>query len=204
MQATLEVLGDLTASDDEVQGLLGRLWQSSNWMGSLIANLETLAQLDDDDEPIAARPTPVIEVVEPAVAVAQPLLDRRRQPGRLIVANPTARIDADPQLLGQALVNLLTNASAYSPPGEPIDITIRTNGECVEIRVTDRGPGVLPHERERIFDRYARGSAGERQRRGLGLGLHLARAIVERHGGAIGVDSVVGQGAAFWIALPSL
>ena len=120
------------------------------------------------------------------------------------MSNPTTRIDADPQLVGQALVNLLTNASAYSPVGELIDITIRTNGEWVEIRVTDRGPGVLPHERERIFERYARGSAGERQRRGLGLGLHLARAVVERHGGAIGVDSVIGQGSTFWITLPSL
>ena len=173
-------------------------------MGALIANLETLALLDQDDEPIAARPTPVIELVEPALAMVQPLLDRRQQLGRRHRVEPDHPDRRRSSTRGPSARQPVDERQRLSPVGELIDITIRTNGEWVEIRVTDRGPGVLPHERERIFERYARGSAGERQRRGLGLGLHLARAVVERHGGAIGVDSVIGQGSTFWITLPSL
>jgi signal transduction histidine kinase len=67
--------------------------------------------------------------------------------------------------------------------------------------VRDRGPGIAPGEQHRIFERFVRGEAAE-GKGGLGIGLYLCRTIVERHGGAIGVDSTVGGGAAFWIDLP--
>ena len=69
------------------------------------------------------------------------------------------------------------------------------------VTVRDRGPGIAPGEQQRIFERFVRGEAAE-GKGGLGIGLYLCRTIVERHGGAIGVDSTVGGGAAFWIDLP--
>jgi signal transduction histidine kinase len=68
--------------------------------------------------------------------------------------------------------------------------------------VTDHGPGIAPEEQKRIFMRFARGAAGEERPEGLGLGLHIVRTLVEMHGGEVGVDSVPGHGASFWLRLP--
>jgi signal transduction histidine kinase len=77
----------------------------------------------------------------------------------------------------------------------------RAAGPRVRVTVRDRGAGVPEHERGRIFDRFVRGAAAEAAG-GLGIGLYLCRTIMECHGGAIGVDSTVGDGASFWIDLP--
>jgi signal transduction histidine kinase len=102
------------------------------------------------------------------------------------------------------LVNLIGNASAYSPPGGEITVTVTAAPGCVEVRVRDQGPGVPRCERERIFSPYARGRHGRETRAsGLGLGLHIVRTLVQLHGGTVGVRSVPGQGAAFWFRLPT-
>jgi len=75
------------------------------------------------------------------------------------------------------------------------------SASVARVTVRDRGPGVPAAERERIFDRFVRGAAAE-GKGGLGIGLYLCRTIMERHRGAIGVDSTVGEGASFWIDLP--
>jgi two-component system, OmpR family, sensor histidine kinase VicK len=111
-------------------------------------------------------------------------------------------VSIDDARVHQVVLNLLENAARYAPEGAPISVAVSTPGPAVaRVIVRDRGPGIAAAERERIFDRFARGSAAE-GKGGLGLGLYLCRMIVERHGGAIGVDSTVGDGAAFWIDLP--
>jgi len=100
------------------------------------------------------------------------------------------------------LLNLLENAARYSPEGAPITVTVAPSGAgAVRVTVRDRGPGIAAAEQARIFQRFVRGAASE-GKGGLGIGLYLCRSIMERHGGAIGVDSTVGGGAAFWIDLP--
>ena len=100
------------------------------------------------------------------------------------------------------LLNLLENAARYSPDGAPIAVAVSAPAAAVaRVTVRDRGPGIAAAEQQRIFDRFVRGAAAE-GKGGLGIGLYLCRTIVERHGGAIGVDSTVGDGAAFWIELP--
>jgi signal transduction histidine kinase len=111
-------------------------------------------------------------------------------------------VSVDETRIHQVLLNLLENAARYSPEGAPIDVVVATPSAAVaRVTVRDRGPGVPDAERARIFDRFVRGTAAE-GKGGLGIGLYLCRSIMERHGGAIGVDSTVGAGAAFWIDLP--
>jgi signal transduction histidine kinase len=101
------------------------------------------------------------------------------------------------------LLNLLENADRYSPPEAAVAVTVAAAaGARVRVTVLDRGSGVAPAERERIFGRFVRGAAGEGTS-GLGLGLYLCRTIVERHGGTIGVDGAAGGGSSFWIELPA-
>jgi len=109
-------------------------------------------------------------------------------------------VTVDLERMVQVLINLLENAVRYSPPGLPVVVAaMRTDGDptMARIEVRDRGPGLSAEDQARIFGRFVRGAASEGTS-GLGIGLYLCRAIVERHGGAIGVDSVAGAGATFW------
>ena len=99
--------------------------------------------------------------------------------------------------------NLLSNAARYSPAGNEIRITAQVVDECVEVQVTDHGTGVAPEDCERIFEKFYRGRHGATLAvRGTGLGLAVARQLVEAHAGTIGVRSIVGAGSTFWVRLP--
>jgi signal transduction histidine kinase len=110
-------------------------------------------------------------------------------------------VDADPDLLGVAVENLVRNAIQYSPPGSPVTVEVR-HGTGVEIAVTDRGPGLSPVERPGVFDAFTRRSAG-RLRSGTGLGLYVAQQVVLAHRGSIDFDpDSSGCGSVFTITLP--
>ena len=100
----------------------------------------------------------------------------------------------------QVVTNLLSNAIKYGA-GKPVDIVVAPSSGSARIVVTDRGPGIDAQHHGRLFERFAR-FAPARQYGGFGLGLWIARVIVEAHGGTIGVDSQVGQGASFFVDLP--
>ena len=123
------------------------------------------------------------------------------KPAPIVVELPPAPLAAsvDVGRIQQVLVNLLENAVRYSPVGSNVTVLLaRPAPATARIEVRDAGPGLSAEEQARIFDRVVRGAASEGTS-GLGLGLYLCRAIVEQHGGTIGVESVPGAGATFWI-----
>ena len=110
---------------------------------------------------------------------------------------------ADGDRLVQVLVNLMSNSIKFSPQGSSIDITLKSNQRTVEFRVTDRGRGIPEEFRTSIFDRYKQVEIGDsKQKGGTGLGLAICKAIVDQHGGTIGVDSEMGVGSTFWFRIP--
>jgi len=110
---------------------------------------------------------------------------------------------ADPEKLAQVLVILLDNAAKYSPPGAEVAVRARERDEGVELAVADRGPGVPPEERDKVFGRlYQVGKAIYHSKPGVGLGLYIARRIVEAHGGRIWCEDNPGGGAVFKFTLP--
>jgi signal transduction histidine kinase len=99
--------------------------------------------------------------------------------------------------------NLLSNAARYSAAGSEIRVSAFADGEAVRIEVTDQGAGIAAEDCERIFEKFYRGKHGATLAvRGAGLGLAVARQLVEAHGGQIGVRSTPGQGSTFWLRLP--
>jgi signal transduction histidine kinase len=102
--------------------------------------------------------------------------------------------------LDQVVANLLSNAVKYGR-GQPVEITVDSDGEWATLRVRDHGIGIKPEHLERIFDRFERGVT-TRNYGGLGLGLYIVRSILDAMGGTIRVDSLPGQGATFIVELP--
>jgi signal transduction histidine kinase len=119
------------------------------------------------------------------------------------VCEPMPTIDADPDRLGQVMHNLLSNAARYSPEGAPIRVSADVARDAIEIKVVDQGSGIAADDRARIFEKFYRGKHGATLAvRGTGLGLAVARQLIEAHGGSIGVDSALGRGSTFWVRLP--
>lgn len=108
---------------------------------------------------------------------------------------------ADGDRLVQVLINLISNAIKFSPPHGTIKILVEGNSERVRLSVTDEGSGVPAEFREMIFERFRQ--LPNQDKGGTGLGLPICKAIIEQHGGSIGVDSAVGQGSTFWFELPA-
>jgi signal transduction histidine kinase len=123
---------------------------------------------------------------------------------RVTLADPDVRVACDSDAIEQAILNLLSNAMKYSDTNRAIDLTLsRANGDAI-IAVSDRGIGIPPAERSRIFQKFFRGSAADRQRvAGTGLGLTIVEHTVHAHGGTIEVESEPGLGSTFRILLPA-
>jgi len=112
-------------------------------------------------------------------------------------------IQADPDRLAQAIENLTSNAIKYTGAHGTIAISAGVNDYEVWIQVGDNGPGISPDEQEKIFEPYYRGNQGRRIKQGMGLGLSIAKDLVQAHGGKIDLDSAPGIGSKFTILLPA-
>ncbi len=111
-------------------------------------------------------------------------------------------VEADATKITQVIDNLLSNAAKFSPDGETIRITVAGDRGIVRVAVTDHGPGIPDAFRERIFDRFAQADSSDTRRPGgTGLGLHISRTIVEKHGGKLDFISGIGDGSTFFFEL---
>ncbi len=142
--------------------------------------------------------TPLGDIVPGAATIIQPLVAAKRQKLEVRLAVPDTILLVDRLRFEQVLINLLSNAQRYTPAGGLIEVTSRTvNGEVI-VTVTDSGPGVAQEDRERIFEPFYRGD-----RSGLGLGLAIAKSLVELHNGHIWVENPGHGGSSFSVAVPS-
>ena len=167
-------------------------------MNRIVSDLLLLARAE---QPEFVRPQPV-----DVAALTAVVFDKVRQLGdRTWVLETSARADAllDPQRVTQALVALADNAVRYTQPGDRIALGSQLTGGELRLWVTDAGPGIPAEERRRVFERFARGSAGARRSDGAGLGLSIVQAIALAHGGRAALDSMPGHGTTVTLVLPA-
>ncbi len=204
LNASLELLLDAEdeLSSTEMREVLKPAHMSLLGLQNLIDNLLQSSSIEAGHFVIRKRLTHLPHVISNALLLVQPLLDRRQQlfcPGS---AADSVEIQVDPARLTQVLVNLLVNASKYSPIGEPIELCVIEKSDCLRISVADRGPGIPANERLNLFRRFVRLDAQDEEECGTGLGLYVVKTTIEAHGGQVGVDDRPGGGSIFWFELP--
>lgn len=186
-----------------------------------MGDLLFVAQVDADRIPLNVEDVDLVRVVRAAAQSAQPAAVRTGV--HLVVEAPdTLPFHGDPRRLGQVCDNLLANALKFTPTGGTVTLILRRDGvdpaaapedtgparaappsDAVVLEVTDTGIGIPAEELDHLFTRFFRGStATARAIKGVGLGLHITRAIVLAHGGALGARSQVGIGTTFTVTLP--
>lgn len=167
-------------------------------LGRLVRNLLDMTRLEAGAVRVKKEWQPLEEVVGSALERMGAALDGR--PVETKLPDDLPLVPFDPVLVQQVLVNLLENAVKHTPAGSPITIAARLASGAVEVTVADRGPGIVPGDEERVFEKFHRAEKGRGG--GVGLGLTICRGIVVAHGGTIRASNREDGGAAFTFTLP--
>jgi two-component system sensor histidine kinase KdpD len=187
-------------SDAQRQELFSVISEESDHLNHLIEEALEMARLDAGEIELNIRPHPIREVVDAAIEASKNILTNHSVDVRLPERLPPAPMD--PARIREVLTQLLDNAAKYSPPGTPIVISSEVSGRFLVTSVADRGAGIDSFEQALIFDKFYRGRDQRYRVQGTGMGLAICKAIVDAHGGTMGVTSQVGVGSVFHFSLP--
>jgi signal transduction histidine kinase len=174
------------------------LTRNAKLMDRLIGDLLTFSTLQAGHFAIEACDVDVREIVRHTYEQFMPLAERRGIEVGAVVPDREVRVRCDRDRIVQALGNIVANAVKFTPPGGRVSIALGPEGPQCVFRVYDTGPGIPPEQREDVFRPFWQADAGKK---GIGLGLAIARGIVEAHGGEIGVECG-GPGATFVFSIP--
>ena len=180
--------------------LLTTIVDEAERLNHLVANLLSMTKLESGELLIKSQPEDVGELVSSAISALASRGGTERI--RIDIPSELPLIDVDSLLIEQTLINLLENALRYAPGSSPIEIDARADNDKVLIRVCDRGPGILPHEREKVFEKFFRGSGTRHGDGGAGLGLTICRAAARAHQGKLKALERGGGGTCMELTLP--
>lgn len=169
-------------------------------MDNLVRDLLDVAAIESGRMRVERTMADLGSIVGDEVVVHQAAAEARQLQLTLHVSERPMLANFDPARISRVVMNLLTNSTKFTPNGGRIEVTVDRRGDEAHIAVQDSGRGIAADELESVFDRFAQ--VGTRKP-GYGLGLFIARTIVDAHGGRIWADSVLGQGSTFHIVLPA-
>lgn len=190
-------IGQLSGEADRFLDLATR---NSFRLRELIDELLELDRLEAGMLPMAREPVNLCEVVQQACAALEATAAERNLTVHTELASARL-VTGDAGRLGQVVTNLLSNAFKHAPDASGVKARVEDVDRSVRVSIRDHGPGIAPIDLERIFQRFVQ--IGSTRQHSTGLGLTIAREIVHRHNGRIGVISQLGKGATFWFELPA-
>ncbi|MGA8010908.1 MAG: ATP-binding protein [Candidatus Acidiferrales bacterium] len=183
------------------QELLTIINEESDRLNRLVGEAAEMARLDAGEVELKVEPLPIDHVITAALERCRASLGSRVVHVKVADGLPRARMDV--ARAREVLVHLIENANQYSPPDQPITITAEASGDFVVTSVADRGSGIDDPERALVFEKFYRGKDQRYSVEGTGMGLPIAKAIVEAHGGSISLTSQRGHGSVFSFTLPA-
>src|SRR5215468_5966808 len=169
-------------------------------LNQLVEDASEMSMLEAGEIELEFRPVSAGELIDTALAYCKSALGAREV--RVTLPEGLPRVRADVPRAKEVLVHLLENANLYSERDQPIIVSAENNGGLVTFSVADRGPGIDGMEQGLIFDKFYRGREQRTVIQGTGMGLPISKAIVEAHGGTIGVTSQLNHGSVFSFSLP--
>ncbi len=178
--------------------LVATIVRGASRLSSLVADLVNISRDDEFKPRLELDSVSIDDLVANAAAIVQPLVAAKHQTIDLKSSAPGTLVRVDRLRFEQVLINLLSNAQRYTPPGGHITVSTRLARGEVILTVADSGPGISPEDRERIFEPFYRGD-----RSGLGLGLAIAKSLVELHNGRIWVNDSDHHGSEFCVTVPA-
>jgi two-component system, OmpR family, sensor histidine kinase KdpD len=190
----------LDAGPSAQQELITVIDEESDRLDSLVSETIRMARIEAGDFRLDAQAHDVHKLITAALQKLRILIEDREV--HIEADRNLPRVMADSELIGLTIRQLLTNALKYTNPESAIVLRAHADNGTVRISVKDSGPGIAPKDRQRIFEKYYRVKDDGDGIPGTGMGLAIARNIVEAHGGKIWVESMVGQGSEFFFTLP--
>jgi PAS domain S-box-containing protein len=195
-----ELLTDL-ALEDRQRRFTDMILRAADGMNRLINDLLEITRIDTGHLTLDLAPLAVGPLVEEEAAMLRPLAEARQITLRVEIDRPDATLQMDNVRIHQVLSNLVGNAIKFTPTGGQVTIGCTIGETEGRFAVIDTGPGIPPEEIPHIFGRFWQSS--RQDKRGVGLGLAIAKGLVEGHGGRIWVESTVGEGARFYFTIPT-
>ncbi|QIG43719.1 PAS domain S-box protein [Nocardioides anomalus] len=193
-------LGPLTQAQSDA---VDRISRNSSRLLSLISELLTLGKVHAAELPAQHQLVDLNHVVAAALAVLSPTVARRDVELTVDLPAGPVTVRGDRDMLERVVLNLSDNALKFTPDGGSVRVSLTAEADRALLEVADTGIGVPAHEQERLFDRFFRSSLAQHHAiPGSGLGLSIAKKIVEQHGGALEVESEAGTGSTFRVCLP--
>ena len=183
--------------------LLGTARSNAERLQRLVDDILDASRLENDALTLDMDDVEVCELSKDLALGVQALFDEKDVSLELDLEDDTSPVWADRGRMGQVIINLLTNALRYTASGGSVKLSAAQSDEHVEIAVSDTGAGIAPEHRERVFDKFYRiDSSRSRPAGSTGLGLSITKSLVERMGGTIRLESVVGEGSTFTVSMP--
>lgn len=202
MQGYAEALdeGKLQGSPD----IYGAMHKQVKHLTRLVEDLRTLSLADAGQLPLWRQAVDPRDLLEHSVLVYMPQAEQRGVALHLDIPDGLPKVEVDPDRIGQVLGNLISNALHHTPLGEEIQLSAESTNHSLVLQVHDTGTGISPEDLPHVFDRFYQGDKSRSADGESGLGLAIARSIVEAHNGRIRAESSPGQGTTFIITLPAL
>lgn len=198
--ATADLLNEPTLSEERRVELLAAMTRAVTHMRRLVADLLDAVRIQTGRLTLDFEPVTLGSIVDQAEEMGRPLAAERHIELNVHATDRHVRLRVDRARVQQVLGNLLGNAVKFTGEGGRILLDGKVEDGAVLLHVRDSGIGITPERLPHVFEQFWQGEAGDR--RGVGLGLAIAKAIVEAHGGSISVESTVGKGSTFCIRFP--
>ncbi|HEU4453879.1 MAG TPA: GAF domain-containing sensor histidine kinase, partial [Longimicrobium sp.] len=186
---------------DETRRWLDVIRRAADQMNTLIGDLLDVGSMEAGRFAVEPRPGDLRALLEETCEQLRPVCDARGLRLECEAGDGLPAVPLDARQVARVLGNLAGNAIKFTPPGGTIRLHASAHGGEARVEVSDTGPGIPAEQLPMVFDRFWKGRRGDGQ--GAGLGLTIARGIVEAHGGRIGVESAGGRGSTFWFTLPA-